>query len=324
MAKKMKDLSPSQQERMKVVMKQTQEAARLGTTNKKRAISPKEEADLRDALQVATLAALMDSRRWEPGDLAFQGGTSLHLAHGSPRFSEDLDFMIRGGLSPAGLSKEVEKRLRKPAGAAKDLQISVSPMKADRNPHSFFVTLSGPYVLGSVKVKVELWQTKDTALNSLKLLVSKVQTPSGSVFVPTLTKEEIRADKVFALGARDRVKPRDVYDLWWLDQQGVRACSPEELQTRLEIYPTPSGSVSESAARWMAGSERRLDELRDPEVVAFVSKDLSRWLPSSHPVVNLSIAQLMVQSSIGHLEAARGLMQDSLSENFSNPLREVE
>lgn len=70
---------------------------------RKRTLSSQEEAQLRDVLQTATLAALMNSRRWEPGDIAFQGGTSLHLAHGSARFSEDLDFLVRGGLSLKGL-----------------------------------------------------------------------------------------------------------------------------------------------------------------------------------------------------------------------------
>lgn len=56
----------------------------------KRPMRPEQAFDLRQALHVATLDALLASRRWEPGELLFQGGTSLHLAHGSPRFSEDL------------------------------------------------------------------------------------------------------------------------------------------------------------------------------------------------------------------------------------------
>jgi hypothetical protein len=48
----------------------------------KRHLTAAEAFDLRQALHVATLDALMASRRWEPGDLAFQGGTSLHLVHG--------------------------------------------------------------------------------------------------------------------------------------------------------------------------------------------------------------------------------------------------
>jgi len=77
----------------------------------KRVLTPQQLQTLRSMLQAATIAALMDSRRWEPGDLAFQGGTCLHLAHGSARFSEDLDFMVRGGLSLRGLSKEVQNKL---------------------------------------------------------------------------------------------------------------------------------------------------------------------------------------------------------------------
>ena len=55
---------------------------------KKRPIAANEHSELRQTLQVATLDALMSARRWEPGDLAFQGGTSLHLAYGSPRFQK--------------------------------------------------------------------------------------------------------------------------------------------------------------------------------------------------------------------------------------------
>ena len=173
---------------------------------KKRSLSQREEHTLRAELQAATLAALMDSRRWEPGDIAFQGGTSLHLAHGSARFSEDLDFMIRGGLSTDKLAKELGRRLKRPLSAASDLALSVTAHKGDRNPHSFYVTLSGPAVLGSVKVKVELWQTNDSALRSLELLVSTVATPTSQTFVPTLTLSEIFCDKVYALGARERIK----------------------------------------------------------------------------------------------------------------------
>ena len=48
----------------------------------KRHLTPTEAFDLRQALHMATLDALMSSRRWEPGDLVFRGGTSLHLVYG--------------------------------------------------------------------------------------------------------------------------------------------------------------------------------------------------------------------------------------------------
>jgi len=274
----------------------------------KRTLSAQEQHLVRSALQTATLEALMASRRWEPGDIAFQGGTSLHLAHGSARFSEDLDFMVRGGLSLAGLSAKVLEKLNLPASIPADLKLSVTRGKDAKNPHSFDVVLSGPDVLGSVKVKIELWQTGDAALRSLQVQVSTVTSAAGQAFVPTLTLDEIFADKVYALGARKRIKPRDVFDLWWLEQKHLPALQPQALQTRLEIYPAPSGRAVDTAQRWLHSAERRLDELRSPNAAAVVSADLQRWLPSSWKM-DARVAADMLRPAIAHLESAMVTMQ---------------
>ena len=279
-------------------------------TTKKRTLSARDESYLRSVLQTATLAALMDSRRWEPGDLAFQGGTSLHLAHGSARFSEDLDFMVRGGLSLKGLSREVQKRLRLPPDIAPDLSVSVTATKDERNPHSFYVTLSGPHVIGSAKVKIELWQTPAAAMHALTLKVSTISSSAGQAFVPTLTLTEIFADKVYALGGRDRIKPRDVFDLWWLCEQGVTGTTPDLLRTRLGIYPAASGLLSDTAQGWLKSAAARLAELQTPGAVDKVAQDLKRWLPSSWPM-DAAAAAPMLARAVEHLglgmDMVRGL-----------------
>ncbi len=281
--------------------------------SKKRILPPQQEQLLRAVLQTATLAALMDSRRWEPGDLAFQGGTSLHLAHGSARFSEDLDFMVRGGLSLEGLSKQVQQKLRLPPDVPADLRVTVSQGKDARNPHSFDVTLSGPQVLGSARVKVELWQAQAAALKSLQLKISTVASPAGQAFVPTLTLPEIFADKVYALGARGRVKPRDVFDLWWLCEQGMPALTLQALLTRLEIYPAASGQTLDTARMWLANAALRLQELRALEAAQRVAADLKRWLPSSWPM-NEQVAADMLKIAKAQLEVGMGLMQAWVAE----------
>ncbi len=281
--------------------------------SKKRILPPQQEQLLRAVLQTATLAALMDSRRWEPGDLAFQGGTSLHLAHGSARFSEDLDFMVRGGLSLEGLSKQVQQKLRLPPDVPADLRVTVSQGKDARNPHSFDVTLSGPQVLGSARVKVELWQAQAAALKSLQLKISTVASPAGQAFVPTLTLPEIFADKVYALGARGRVKPRDVFDLWWLCEQGMPALTLQALLTRLEIYPAASGQALDTARMWLANAALRLQELRALEAAQRVAADLKRWLPSSWPM-NEQVAADMLKIAKAQLEVGMGLMQAWVAE----------
>src|SRR5271166_3134283 len=61
---------------------------------RKRDLNPAELLAAALGLQVRILDALFSSRAWRTDEIAFQGGTSLKLAHGSVRFSEDLDFLL--------------------------------------------------------------------------------------------------------------------------------------------------------------------------------------------------------------------------------------
>ena len=280
---------------------------------RKRVLSSQEEQRLRTILQSATLAALMDSRRWEPGDIVFQGGTSLHLAHGSARFSEDLDFMVRGGLSLEGLSRQVHKKLRLPPDVPADLRVAVTSGKDQRNPHMFYVTLGGAQVVGSVKVKIELWQTPAAELKSLRLKISTVTSPGGQAFVPTLILAEIFADKVYALGARRRVKPRDVFDLWWLCGKEKLQIARQDLQTRLHIYPAGSGEAVDTANAWLANAEFRLADLKATDAARTVSDDLQRWLPSSWPM-DEATAAAMIAVAAGHLGTGIQMMRKLVAE----------
>lgn len=265
---------------------------------KKRSLTAEDQQRFRAILQSATISALMDFRRWQPGELAFQGGTCLHLAHGSARFSEDLDFMVRGGLSLQGLSREVQRRLQFLVGVPADMVVTVAPSRGTRNPHAFMVTLGGPNVIGSAKVKIQLWQTNEAALNSLKLLVRAIPSPTGiQAFVPALTLEEIFADKVYALGARDRLKARDVFDLWWLCEQKAMAVDAETLCTRLDIYPGENMDRAQTAHKWLAAAEVRLADLRAAPTAAAVATDLKRWLPSSWKM-NDAVAATMIAVSV--------------------------
>lgn len=277
---------------------------------KKRLLSAQEQSRLRDILQSATIAALMDSRRWQPGELAFRGGTSLHLVHGSTRFSEDLDFMVRGSLSLDGLSKAVQRRLRLPLGIAADLRISVSSAKDAHNPHAFMVTLSGADVLGSAKVKVELWQTNDAVLNTLQLIVSSIPSEvSGQTYVPTLTLAEILADKVYALGARERVKPRDIFDLWWINQKEPTLVPDSSLLlTRLDIYPQESGRRLDTARSWLDNSQKTLGKLLLENACALVATDLKRWLPGAWRM-DESVVQAMMTHAVNRLQDGIHIIQ---------------
>jgi predicted nucleotidyltransferase component of viral defense system len=245
----------------------------------KRIMPPQEAFDLRQALHVAVLDALMSSRRWEPGDLAFQGDTSLHLVHGSPRFSEDLDFLVRSSLNLERIEEAIQARLSFTPWLPKDAQLTVTRAKEGRNPHSFMVSLKGQALIGGVRVKVEMWQTPKAGLEPLKVTVSPVKLASGfgagaQAFVPTLAPIEIYADKVFALAARPYLKPRDVFDLYWLHCHGIHSSlSVEDLRARLSTYP------GQSPQDWIQKAQHRHLELGASYEI--IKNDLRRWLPST-------------------------------------------
>jgi predicted nucleotidyltransferase component of viral defense system len=285
----------------------------------KRTLTVSEQSRLRHLLQVATVAALMDSRRWEPGELAFQGGTSLHLVHGSARFSEDLDFMMRGGLSLRNLAVQVRAKLRIP-GLPSDLQISVTPLKDDRNPHRFEVVLNGANVLGSVRVKVELWETPSSALKSLHIVVRPVKSELGQVFVPVLTLEEIHADKVFALAARDRIKPRDIYDLWWLSHQGLKALDASSLRSRLEIYPANTPLLTVQS--WLEKAASKVMQLSQPQLFRSVSDDLKKWVPSSLDTNPVVVGEMLAHCAL-ELKSGMAIMQDYADALLSQSPRDL-
>lgn len=277
----------------------------------KRPLTTTEAFDLRQALHVATLDALMSSRRWEPGDLVFQGGTSLHLAHGSPRFSEDLDFLVKSTIKLDSLSEAIKTRLEGTSWLPTDTNLSVIKAKDGRNPHAFVVTIGGTEVIGAIRVRVELWQTNETALSAIKAVVAPVKLARGpasgmQAFVPTADLPEIYADKVFALAARPYLKPRDVFDLHWLDKHaGLHECSVDDLRVRLATYP------NETASSWLEkASTRRMDLSKSHEPIM---NDLRRWLPS-YWLLNEASVNEMVTTTIQSLEQGIDMMREIESE----------
>jgi predicted nucleotidyltransferase component of viral defense system len=269
----------------------------------KRQLTAVEQFQLRQALHIATLSALLSAQRWAPHDLIFQGGTSLHLSHGSPRYSEDLDFLVKQSLDVARINSHIESQLKYLPWIPAEGVLSVTHTKSGRNPHAFNVVIGGENLIPAVKVKVELWKTPDRAMTPLDVQVSSVQAAVGlaagmRVAVPTATQAEIYVDKVFALAARDFLKPRDMFDLHWLkEQDSSHRCTPEALALRLEAYP------SNTPHDWTSKALKRLSDL--PEQAAFIGNDLKKWLPSIYPID----VQAMITTAIQALDDGMACMR---------------
>jgi len=60
----------------------------------RRPVTGDEATSIAEQMQFHALAALVEARRWQAGDVIFHGGSSLYFGYGSPRRSEDLNFLI--------------------------------------------------------------------------------------------------------------------------------------------------------------------------------------------------------------------------------------
>ena len=253
----------------------------------RRNLAPDELLALAESLQIALLDGISRARRWGKAELAFQGGTCLHLAYGSPRASEDLDFVIAsdkglGAVMNAALA-HATALVRPAAGPRAALAMKARAddpeTGAPRNPRIYTVSFKSPDYLEAVKVKVEFWVT-DPAIAAgyhSEPVIAKacvealarwpIKVGIEQAIIPAAKMPEIMTDKIHALAARAYLKPRDAFDLWWLSNQGLAIpdipALREALAHRRALYPGGLGSEKKVAARL----RERAQELEAPENV---------------------------------------------------------
>lgn len=257
-----------------------------------------QQLDLTKRLQLLLLDAMMATGSWGRDDLRFQGGTSLSLVYGSPRFSEDLDFIVgttKGlqrmlGATGARLSDGLRTLL--PGAqvklAARDVDLEVLDA---RNPRTFTVSVTHPDWYRVIKIKVEFWLADPAAVKQYESGVrtasvmtavadgSPLRASIAPVLVSVADLEEIVVDKLHALVCRPYMKYRDVFDLWWLRHQG----QDEWAQALSDRYENHALMYSDSPALSDMGAKL----LEKSGVIAAMAgqrefaDDLAKWLGRS-------------------------------------------
>ncbi|MCW3784300.1 nucleotidyl transferase AbiEii/AbiGii toxin family protein [Defluviimonas salinarum] len=229
-------------------------------------------------IDALTSSAVLQARQF-----AFHGGTSLHLSWRSPRFSEDLDFLLNRDLGSRmdELMPKIRKRMQDLLFAIDpDLSVEITPKtKPGSNLLNYRVAISSRKVIGNAKVKAEFWQVDPGYLDGYQTrfayplkdgdLVSRVSQP-----LPAATLEAAYADKLTAFATRTHLKWRDVFDLWWIGRQIEVDASgmAERFLHHVTAYDTLEGLPPAAALR------RFLE--RDPEaIIAEADPDLRKWLP---------------------------------------------
>lgn len=140
----------------------------------------------------------------------FYGGTALRLAYGSPRFSEDLDFLAVKTLAFGEFKKFMGKTVKQNSGwSLKDLKNKRQTMFAlilirdNKLKHNF-----------SIKIEVHKPSKKVKLASELRLIKSPTSIAEPLLLTPVLY--ELKRLKAAAL--RQRKKARDIFDLWYIAQ----------------------------------------------------------------------------------------------------------
>ena len=162
----------------------------------------------RESWELILLKGLFDSSSGR--DLIFKGGTALRLAHGSPRFSEDLDFSLIHDRLKGNFRGWVEKII------APFPELTLTDLEEKRYTYLAEVKVTQEYLPFPFRVKVEMSrrEIKDYQWK-LQLLSSPVSTVQVLGRVGVL--EQIYQDKISCL--KDRAKPKDLFDLWYISQK---------------------------------------------------------------------------------------------------------
>jgi predicted nucleotidyltransferase component of viral defense system len=215
--------------------------------------------------------------------LTFQGGTSLRLCHGSPRFSEDLDFVGGRDFDEARMAAlgecltdyigdryglPVEAKSPRPSsgkGSGDDIRVAkwqLSIVTAPRRPD-----------IPKQRIKLEVANLPAYTREPQSLRLNYDFLPEGyaDLLVPTETLNEVLADKLISLVNNERyVRHRDIWDLRWLAQRGA-SVEPELLRRKIADY---------RVARWSERARETAAKL--PEIVqgrAFI-EEMRRFLPA--------------------------------------------
>ncbi|MEM0466930.1 MAG: nucleotidyl transferase AbiEii/AbiGii toxin family protein [Candidatus Thermoplasmatota archaeon] len=222
---------------------------------------------LQEQLQKAVLAIL--SRQNAFNSIVFQGGTALRLFYGNPRCSEDLDFVLRHPQSSFDFAEHMiplKSALEPMFPFLKT--ITVRSQKHEKIFQRWILLTDAEKPSQKVRLHVELAEVR-AHTSDVKIL----SFPPLQPVVRVETPEEILADKLLALGCREYIKGRDIWDIYFLRKEKSMTPSWSLVWKKTKDYNTKLSTVQKQL------KQRR--EVLQKEGRSILSNELKRFLPPS-------------------------------------------
>lgn len=219
--------------------------------------------------------------------LTFIGGTCLRICYGSPRLSEDLDFtggadFVRDDL--AGLGTVLVEGLKVKYG----LPVSVGePVREEGNLDTWklrLVTRPERKHLAAQRINIDICALPSHDRRPVMLRNHYgVDMGTSGLILRAQSREEIFADKIVAFALRpNRLKNRDLWDIFWLQRQGV--------PLPVELVPRKAADRGLERADFLKRLEDRQAFLQaEPACRKDFLSEMRRFLPPS--VVAETLAQ---------------------------------
>lgn len=237
--------------------------------------------------------------------LTFIGGTSLRLCYNSARLSEDLDFNAGHDFNPASFSGlEVEIREFLQAKYEMDVKVNQPSQLKEGDTVSWTVSIervpSRPDIKRQ-KIHIDVCAIPSFDIEKRPLLNHyQLDVPTSGLLVPVQSLSEALVDKIIAFAYRARrIKPRDVWDLIWIQQRGIDLSRPlleNKLRARRLNRDDFKQCLTVQCEQLLHGEQVRLDF--QSEMSRFIPRNIQERTidtPEYWPHVQVTVRELIDQ-----------------------------
>lgn len=211
--------------------------------------------------------------------LTFIGGTSLRLCYNSSRLSEDLDFNGGHSFKPTdfnGLEKDIQQYLSKKY----EVEVFVNKPNQEKqgNTSSWKISIereSNRPDIPRQKMHIDVCAIPSFDVKKRPLINHYgIDVSTEGYLIPTQSLDEALADKFIALAYRSRrIKPRDLWDIVWIKQQGVKV--------NIALTFNKLAARGKQKDDFLEMLSVQLDNLSNvEEVKADFNSEMSRFLPN--------------------------------------------
>jgi predicted nucleotidyltransferase component of viral defense system len=235
----------------------------------------------KEILHYEILNALVQSGA--ASELSFQGGTALRLCYQGTRCSEDLDFAGGQHFKVESMTG-FRELLTKEIGEAYGLVVEVKDPKPRDAEGGVCVArwsarIQIPQIDRAVpqkqviNIEVASIPAHDVDLMPVLANYPHLPGPLRQMLIVAESQEEILADKLVALGAREFLKGRDIWDIKFLTDRQV--------QLNIDLIARKLVDYGWTEAAYKEKLETKLASLKEPETADKFREELIRFVDSA-------------------------------------------